>query len=287
MPKNSTPLLSIIVPSYNNADLLNSLLNSLKGQSFRDYEIVLIDGNSSDHTKTVIETHSEKIQYSVSEKDKGIFDAMNKGINAAKGEWLYFMGCDDKFFNNDVLKGIFLQDLTNCDIIYGRILNEKKNEIEGVEIKNKLELLKHQFWHQSMFYRRLVFNQAGHFNVRYKIAADTEFNLKIFCLFDFKWMFHEHPVSIFSGTGISSKVIDKNYHGDQWNLYLKWFKEIPSQDVYKALQYNVYNEILIGNLYKAFYKLLQVMYHSRKIKPYLKHSLYWTKIRFSKSDNKS
>ena len=191
MAEKTSPLLSIIVPSYNNADLLENLLLSLKAQTFQNFELIIIDGESSDKTLTVIEEYGDMIHYSVSEKDRGIFDAMNKGINVANGEWLYFMGCDDSFYTNDTLETIFNQEISSCDIIYGRIFNDKKGCIEGTAIRNKIDLLNSQFWHQSMFYRATVFKQVGKYNLRYKIAADTAFNIETFCMYKFRWLYTE------------------------------------------------------------------------------------------------
>ena len=99
-------LISIIIPSFNSISLLPHALESILTQSFNDFEVVIMDNCSTDGTIKLIENYSavdKRIQF-YSEKDYGIYDAMNKGIKNAKGEWLFFMGSDDSFYDQDVLK---------------------------------------------------------------------------------------------------------------------------------------------------------------------------------------
>ncbi len=100
--------LSIIIPCLNQIELLKDCLKSISEQSFDSYEIIVIDGNSSDGTKMFLKVVSDSIR-ALSEPDKGIYDAMNKGIKLAHGQWLYFMGVDDRFYDNDVLKSFYSQ----------------------------------------------------------------------------------------------------------------------------------------------------------------------------------
>jgi glycosyltransferase involved in cell wall biosynthesis len=100
---------SIIIPTFNSEKVLRECLNSIVEQTFNNYEIILIDGLSTDSTVDIIKEYSlnnPNIHW-VSEKDLGIYDAMNKGIKIANGEWVYFLGSDDKLSSNNALQEIF------------------------------------------------------------------------------------------------------------------------------------------------------------------------------------
>ena len=104
----ATPLFSIIIPTFNAGKTLSFCLDSVLIQSFQDFEILIIDAVSSDNTMSIVEEYAAAntaITW-ISEKDKGIYDAMNKSISLAKGEWLYFLGSDDKLYDAEVLKKI-------------------------------------------------------------------------------------------------------------------------------------------------------------------------------------
>ena len=121
---------SIIIPSYNDSGKLIHLLDSIANQTYTNIEVLLIDGGSVDGTKGLAEQHRSLINYFISEPDKGIFDAMNKGIMEATGDWLFFIGCDDQFYHHDILKNIFGEkDFGEVDILYGKIFDKKKKAI--------------------------------------------------------------------------------------------------------------------------------------------------------------
>src|SRR5215216_6167566 len=119
------PLLSIIIPTYNSEKTLSCCLQSVLNQTFKDFEILIIDGLSSDNTINVIKGYNNSKIRVYSEKDKGIYDAMNKGIEKSAGEWLYFLGSDDQFFNEYVLEAIFQGNkdiLKHSDYVYGNVI---------------------------------------------------------------------------------------------------------------------------------------------------------------------
>src|SRR5689334_2190715 len=104
MPERVFPTVSIIIPTYNSEVLLETALESILRQTYPYREIVIIDGGSTDRTVDVIKHYSRHVAYWVSEKDAGIYDAMNKGVEAATGDWLYFMGSDDQLYEADTLE---------------------------------------------------------------------------------------------------------------------------------------------------------------------------------------
>lgn len=282
------PKLSIIIPSFNDGDKLFQLLSSIKAQTFINYEVLLIDGGSKDNTEEVVDLFKTTINLFVSEADQGIFDAMNKGIEKAKGEWLYFIGCDDSFYDKNVLTSLFNDPKSKeCDIFYGKVFNVAKNKVEGQEFRSNEEFLSTSLWHQSMFYKKEVFTQVGNFKIKYKIAADSYFNLLLYAKHQFKWSFSDIIVCNYSGSGLSSKAFDKAYHLDLYSTYLELFKNWPKAILYNALQHHLYNEIKYGSLLKAGKEFWIIYRKTGKVNPYIKNSLYWLRYRLLKMIKKN
>lgn len=179
------PLLSIIIPTYNSALTINVCLASLASQSFSDFEIILVDGLSTDQTISLIRDFFSKYpgmaHTLISEKDGGIFEAMNKGATLASGKWLYFLGSDDWLYSNDTLAkvAIDLQE-TNCeDFVYGNVwLNDTQEVYDG---KFSLRtILKANICHQAIFIKKSLFEEFGPFDLRLRVHSDWDFNLKVF-----------------------------------------------------------------------------------------------------------
>lgn len=139
----TSPIITVITVCYNSATKIEETIQSIINQSYSNIEYIIIDGGSSDGTVEIIKKYSSKISYWISEKDNGIYDAMNKGIQKATGEWINFMNCGDYFYDSDVLKNIFSNNYDNVDVIYGNSISYGKdgshyNIISGENI-NDLE----------------------------------------------------------------------------------------------------------------------------------------------------
>ena len=130
---------SIITINYNNADGLRRTIESVVSQTYADYEYLIIDGGSTDGSVNAIKEYEDKISYWVSEKDGGIYNAMNKGVKVAHGEYLIFMDSGDVFYNDRVLENIESFQKTD-DIIVGRVLTS-----EGQEFMHQPQQLKMYF----------------------------------------------------------------------------------------------------------------------------------------------
>ena len=179
------PKLSLITVCYNAEGVLEQSLQSAMMQDFQDFEFVIIDGGSKDKTLQIAEKFSSKIGYLISEKDNGIYDAMNKGINAAKGDWIYFLNAGDSFYHTKVLSNIFEDNkFENYQFIYGKV--QTKNEPTGIDyvtgepVRLKDFYSKYPICHQATFSKRELFKQIGSFNIKYKLAADTEWFARVF-----------------------------------------------------------------------------------------------------------
>lgn len=179
------PLFSIILPTFCAEPVIAPCLESLLRQTFSDFELVVVDGGSTD--KTVELTLSRAAAFGErlilrSEKDRGVYDAMNKGIGLAKGEWLYFLGADDCLHDQHTLQNVaaFIRDHPASDLVYGDvIMRSNSSRYDGIFDLEKL-LLQKNLCHQAIFCRKTVFDKVGHFNLRYRTWADWDFNIRCF-----------------------------------------------------------------------------------------------------------
>lgn len=166
---------SIITVNFNNSDELAKTLASVKSQSCRDFEYIVIDGGSTDGSADIIRANEQFIDYWISERDKGIYDGMNKGIAVAKGDYCLFLNSGDTFYDDDVLGKV--SDLLTDDIVcgdamltYGR--NQKWTAPDFVD---------EQFWrqrnsicHQSVFIRTSLLNENP-YDTTLRIVSDYKF----------------------------------------------------------------------------------------------------------------
>lgn len=147
-------------------------------------EYVVVDGVSTDGTLDLIASHRDLITTCISEPDTGIYDAMNKAIGLAKGEWVYFLNAGDTFFESDTLQKVFAQPHTAYDLLYGKV--KTKNEPTGVNYEFGQPLTLKKFYHnipishQGIFFRRNQFELLGNYNLNYRILADQEWLVRFF-----------------------------------------------------------------------------------------------------------
>lgn len=208
-----TPRFSIITVVYNDVENIEETIKSVINQSYDNFEYIIIDGGSNDGTIEKIEKYREKIDCFVSEKDDGIYDAMNKGIKKAKGEFLFFLNSNDFLYNENVLKDIakISEDNKKEEIVYGRQIlrysdSLKEDNIRPQKIPKKEISTGSIVYHQAVFVKKSVFERIGIFSVKYKIAADYDFfcrcfvgGINFFCV--------NEIVSIFTHGGRSSRTI--------------------------------------------------------------------------------
>jgi glycosyltransferase involved in cell wall biosynthesis len=172
--------ISVITVCKNMARELEQTINSLKIQSFTDFEYIVVDGKSTDNTIEVIKKNQKFIGKYLIESDTGIYNAMNKGINMANGEYVYFLNAGDTLVNESVLKNVSLK-LADYDLVYGDI-----NIVEGdLVYRNSFEhvtnwfLTKNSICHQSLFSKRELFLKWGGFDDSFQIAGDYEWLLRM------------------------------------------------------------------------------------------------------------
>jgi len=198
------PCFSIITPTYNCGSKLNRSLESVLGQDFQDFEYLIIDGNSQDGTREQLAGIKDPRVRSLSEPDKGVYDAMNKAVNRARGRYWYFLGAGDELLPG-VLKQIrsLLPDHEQ-DMIYGNVLLEGKTLYDGYF--SRVKMCGHNISHQAIFYGRDVFKLVGDYDLKYAVAADWDLNMRCFGHRRIAIRYVPITVAIFEGGGLSSQV---------------------------------------------------------------------------------
>ena len=178
--------ISIITPTYNSEQYIENNINSVFSQSYKNTEHIIVDGASTDNTIKLINKRKNNITFFVSEKDNGIYDAINKGISLSTGDIIGILNSDDKFHNEEVLKEIINVFIENPDVycLYGNLIflnNSKKL----VRVWNSKKFVTGQFeksWtpaHPTFYCRKSVYDLFGKYKIDYKIAADVEFMFRV------------------------------------------------------------------------------------------------------------
>lgn len=200
--------LSIITINLNNAGGLEQTIRSVAAQLFTDFEYIIVDGGSVDGSVSVIEKNNKNIGFWTSEKDTGIYNAMNKGLAVAKGEYIMFLNSGDYFFDEKALE-VFSQYLDGTDIVYGSFIIKYADGTEYKEANNRpITLLsfldrERHLCHQSVIMTAKAIREAGGFDESLKIVSDW----KLFAISIFKnnatFKFVDLTLSYFLADGIS------------------------------------------------------------------------------------
>lgn len=198
--------ITIITVCYNAQESIEDTIKSVIAQSYPNIEYLIIDGNSSDNTVEIIKKYSNRLHY-VSEPDKGIFDAMNKGIDMAKGDWVIFMNSGDIFSRNSIISEVFqkVSEKRDISIIYGSyILRKNMKLVPTNPFYNSSKKIKGMgICHQSIFVRTEIARKY-HFDLNYKVAAD--YNMMMNAYRDGFLFFDTNlPVAIYDTNGFSAK----------------------------------------------------------------------------------
>jgi len=247
---------SIITATYNSAKTIGDTLNSIINQSYLDIELVIVDGASKDNTLEIVNSlllKSNRKKIIVSESDKGLYDALNKGLSLASGDIIGFLHSDDVFNSSDTISQIvevFLNKKITC--VYGDLIYTKQNDLNQVVRfwKSKpftANLLKHGWMpaHPTLFLKKEVYQKHGNFNLSYKIAADYDFMVRI--LSDSSLNFYYH-----------SKIITKMRLGGASNANLKHIIKKTKED-YTIVKFNGIGG-MVTIFRKNFSKITQFFY---------------------------
>jgi len=180
-------LISVIVAVFNAVDTLQQCIDSVARQTYANIELIIIDGGSKDGTVDLLMANSEQINYWISEPDSGIYNAWNKGLSRAKGEWICFLGADDYFWDAQVLDRMASKLVTiptDIRVAYGQImlLNNDGGKLYPIgepwnEVKERFKQVM-CIPHPGLMHRRSLFEQHGNFDESFRIGGDYELLLR-------------------------------------------------------------------------------------------------------------
>ena len=155
---NNEPFFSIIIPTFNAERTLSNAIESILAQEYANYEILIIDGRSTDRTLEVAARFKSDHIVLVSEADTGVYDAMNKGIGRAQGTWLLFLGGDDTLYSSDVLEKVSNMLMPEDDVVYGNVYRSARFYDGEFDYQ---KFLTKNICHQSIFFNKRVFDKIG------------------------------------------------------------------------------------------------------------------------------
>lgn len=217
--------LSIITVNLNNREGLQKTIDSVVAQTFKDFEWIVIDGGSTDGSKELIEQYADRFAYWASEPDKGIFNAMNKGIRVAQGEYLQFLNSGDWLIDEHVLKD-FVDESFSTDIVDGdiRLVYKDREEIAKAPETVDFGLFYHgSLWHPCAFIKKTIFEEIGLYNEQYRIISDWELFMRALILHDASYQHFNRVIAAFPVDGISANpLFEQETEQGKRNAYLKW-----------------------------------------------------------------
>lgn len=194
MEKTNTPLFTIITSTLNMVNTVERCVESVAAQTFRDYEHIVVDGASTDGTVEFLNSKRDYFSVLISEPDTGIYNAWNKALKHARGEWVLFLGADDILADKDVLgdvAGFIEEQEATSGIVYGDVMLVTKGSYEERELKRVLpEELRRQITrkgypelpcHSGIFHHKLLLEKCGPFDESYRICADAKLLLTALC----------------------------------------------------------------------------------------------------------
>ena len=244
---SNQPKFSVITVCLNEEAGLGATCESVVGQRFKDFEWIVIDGGSTDGTLEILKEYGDSLTHLVSESDGGIYDAMNKGVAKASGEYLVFMNGGDCFASAEVLDRVAAAP--RCDLIYGDLYYDEVGD-RRVTFPDQFKhgyLLKQMAPHQATFYQRSLFERFGGYDTSFRIAGDYDLFVR---LLEKGKVSHHHisePLAVFVLGGVSGsdrhralrkrenhQVRMKYFHSYRWSLKAWretircWFRSIFS-----------------------------------------------------------
>lgn len=245
--------ISVITVCFNSAMVIEKTVQSVVSQSFNDFEYIIIDGGSTDETLKIIDKYKNKITKIVSEKDNGIYDAMNKGIMNASGEYIIFLNADDVFLHENVLKlaaermteekALYYGDLVFLEKATGKINNRKQDNV------NYIYLCGGMLFHPAIFASKRLFEKIGDFNTKYRIVADYDWIIRALVEFKASCKYLDMPITIFAeGEGASSNPQNREIHKkERLEVQQKYFSKLMitiSNFLYKSMRSSLYFPII-------------------------------------------
>lgn len=263
--------ISVITVCYNAAETIERTIQSVLGQTYHDIEYIIIDGGSTDGTVDVIRKYADKIAYWTSEPDKGIYDAMNKGIRVATGEWINFMNSGDTFVNSNVLDNLMVFHKDEL-ILYGniiRIFPSYKRRATGIRTlkPQTIDFVCDTIHHQASLINSSLFQKYGCYSLDYKLMSDWLFYYETVALHGISVRYVDIDVAYFQMDGASTiqselyKKEKRNYLASRfgWDILLNLeelarYRQCKLSRVALDCRYKLKNLLVVKLLLKYWFK---------------------------------
>ena len=225
--------ISVVTVCRNSEKTIERTLQSVACQNCTDFEYIVVDGVSTDKTLEIIEKYKNHITKFISEPDKGIYDAMNKGAKMAEGDYIVFLNADDVFIHENLLS-LVVEKMNNkkADLYYGDLVfiekdngslnNRKQDNV------NYIYLCGGMLFHPAIFAAKKIFEEIGYFDTNYKIAADYDWILNVLAKNKISCEYLGFPITMFSdGEGASTNEQNRQKHKKERNeIQHKYFSSL-------------------------------------------------------------
>lgn len=236
--------LSIITINLNDKKGLQKTIDSVVSQTFTDYEFIIIDGKSTDGSVELIEQYKDKVSYWVSEKDSGIYNAQNKGIQQAKGEYLYFLNSGDALYENTALEKVFADD-PHEPFICGSFYMEREGKLEAdTSYKDRdwhlaiYEIFSGFLCHQAFFIHRSNFEKYGLYDESLRVVADWKLFFQGIAIDRLAVRYVDAFIVIYNMEGFSTQIGGEVIYPEK----LKVCREVLKEGAVKKLERLYYLE---------------------------------------------
>ena len=253
------PTFTIITVCLNIASTIRRTCESIVNQTFQDFQWIVVDGASTDGTLDILKEYSSRINILISEPDKGIYNAMNKGIKFAIGEYINFMNGGDEFFDNTVLEMIFNKKITS-DVVYGDSIYISKTKEELFSTENPITSYGLYYFyrlaHASSFIKTNI-QKKYKYNEKMCISADREFFSKLFVL-NYSFQKYNIIISKFYTDGISNQNIKLKTHEDiiiKKKYLKKWYIKDNYPYIYRIIEF-ISNSLQHPRYFAGWFKRL-------------------------------
>jgi glycosyltransferase involved in cell wall biosynthesis len=252
------PLLSVITINLNNKEGLKKTIKSVISQTFDGIEYIVIDGGSHDGSVDILKENAVKLSHWESAADKGIYDAMNKGIAKATGKYLLFLNSGDVLSENTILSEIS-EFLTDTDVLYGDLISMeadgKKKFHQSFDEADVNELLLSTIWHPCAFIKRDLFDRYGLYNSDFKLAGDYEFFIRVILKHGATSKHISKYITEFDTTGISHKKDNEELMNKEreiaWRLN---FTEVMIDFFKEGLRLSRSRELKLGSMITKLFR---------------------------------
>ncbi len=254
--------ISIITVVYNGEDFLEKTIKSVINQTYKNIEYIIIDGNSTDKTTDIIEKYENKIDVWISEKDSGIYDAMNKGARLANGDFIIFMNSGDNFYEVETIENIVKKISSENSMYFGRA-KIKNKQISWLYPPEKYMPENIELWlkkalpnHQAMFFPK-SFYKSTKYNLEYKIGSDSDYKFK--AQRDCGFVFIDLIICEFELGGVSSDFntfkMTKQILKDSWKISMEHRGVAYALERFiRILSKYIINKVLGTSLFSSFHQ---------------------------------